>query len=751
MKENYKIKLIYLKNNTKHRFTEITYANNYNENYNYGFIPKENGIFIIDCDIKGGHGNGNEQFKELCKKHSYIPNDTLIIETPSGGTHYYYMLTEEAMKLNHATKINLNNRRTNIDILTNFATTAPSKIDDKQYKIINNEKIDILPNKILQEILEYNGRGFQIQREIETTYTDEVNLGLFKELLDIIDISYINEHDDWRTIIWAIKSLEQHTKTDLTDLIHYISNKTNKYNDKNNDNIIESIINSFIENNYGISYKSITYYAKLSNINKYNEIYSKYLVKTNEKPLDLTEKGLANLLYDLSGDKYIYQDDKLYIYHNSEWVNDNKAEIWNFTIGNTLIEHLTNEIINLDKSIKNIEIQNKEQLNKIDKKRAELIKYILKLKTSKFTNDIVRQLKYILKQINKHVEFDTGIEQYYNIHFKNGVYETNTATFRKRTQYDYITYFLDYDYVYYNCIDKSIHDMVYDFFVKLQPVKAQRDFTLGFLSYCLTGNTSKQIFKVNIGYTASNGKSTELNIHNKVFPIYTTKLEKNTFTYGNTKKHKSIMCCLDCPIRLAYIEELDQKKLDCDFLKDWVSGDKMTVERLYGLDESKTIQAKLMTCSNKDFVIESDNGILRRGKTQFYTSKFIDTDKDNYEKNIFKRIDNFESIFDDTDYKNAYFHLLLKYVNNLVIPKEATDNFQIIVDESNSMKTDFLELFTITNEKNDMVSKDELTESLIQYKWNDLLSMLKNNGILYDKDLRNNGKKGFLKGVKKTI
>lgn len=275
---------------------------------------------------------------------------------------------------------------------------------------------------------------------------------------------------------------------------------------------------------------------------------------------------------------------------------------------------------------------------------------------------------------------------------------------------------------------------------------------MGFLSYCLTGNTSKQIFKVNIGYTASNGKSTEMNIHNKAFPIYTTKLDKNTFTLGNAKKHKSIMCCLDKPIRLSYIEELDQKKLDCDFLKDWVSGGDITAERLYGLDEIKKIQAKLMTCSNKDFVIESDNGILRRGKTQFYTSKFIDTDIDNYEKNIFKRIDNFESIFDDPDYKNAYFHLLLQYVNNLVIPKDATENFQIIVDESNSMKSDFLELFIITNEKNDIVSKDVLTELLTpQYKWNDILSMLKTMGISYDKDLRKDGKKGYLKGVKKTL
>lgn len=53
--------------------------------------------------------------------------------------------------------------------------------------------------------------------------------------------------------------------------------------------------------------------------------------------------------------------------------------------------------------------------------------------------------------------------------------------------------------------------------------------------------------------------------------------------------------------------------------------------------------------------------------------------------------------------------------------------------------------------KNDMISKDELIESFIEYKLNDILSMLKTMGVSYDKDLKNNGKKRFLKGIRKTI
>ena len=55
-------------------------------------------------------------------------------------------------------------------------------------------------------------------------------------------------------------------------------------------------------------------------------------------------------------------------------------------------------------------------------------------------------------------------------------------------------------------IPQEAHDKVIDFFAKIQPNKEQRDFTIGYLAYSITGDTSQCIFKMNIGYTASNGK-----------------------------------------------------------------------------------------------------------------------------------------------------------------------------------------------------------------------------------------------------
>ena len=56
----------------------------------------------------------------------------------------------------------------------------------------------------------------------------------------------------------------------------------------------------------------------------FNEILKKYNGNdlTN---IDLSERGLAELFFKISGDFLIYQDDKMYIYDNDDWRYDTKG------------------------------------------------------------------------------------------------------------------------------------------------------------------------------------------------------------------------------------------------------------------------------------------------------------------------------------------------------------------------------------------------------------------------------------------
>ena len=118
---------------------------------------------------------------------------------------------------------------------------------------------------------------------------------------------------------------------------------------------------------------------------------------------------------------------------------------------------------------------------------------------------------------------------------------------------------------------------------------------------------------------------------------------------------------------------------------------------MYGTCESAPIQAKLNTCSNKDFNVDIDEGILRRGVVQMYESRFIKDIEDDWKTHTFKRVDNYGKKFECELYKNAYLHLLLSYFSlNVFIPKKNEEMFKDIAEEYDDFSNIFNELFIHT-------------------------------------------------------
>lgn len=87
-------------------------------------------------------------------------------------------------------------------------------------------------------------------------------------------------------------------------------------------------------------------------------------------------------------------------------------------------------------------------------------------------------------------------------------------------------------------------------------------------------------------------KSTIAKLFMNSLPIYSIKLNKRTFNKDYNKSHKQFVK-IKKPIRFVYIEELDEKKLDVDLLKDFVDGDQIGGnEVMYGTCEDIDIYSK---------------------------------------------------------------------------------------------------------------------------------------------------------------
>ena len=358
--------------------------------------------------------------------------------------------------------------------------------------------------------------------------------------------------------------------------------------------------------------------------------------------------------------------------------------------------------------------------------------------TTRVVNGAVAAVKSLLAAKLLTVQFDTGPEQHYNIQFNNCVFDIKEMCARARTRSDYVTQILDYDYMPRDEIRDEVHAEVRQFFEKLQPDAEQRRFKLGYMAYCLTGNTDHQIMKMNIGYSASNGKSTELKVHALSFPIYSTKLDKRTFNVTYEKRHKELLGLIDKPIRLAYIEELDRLKLDEDMLKDVVDGHELSVEVLYSTKKVKQHQCKLMTCSNKDPNVAADAGLKRRIKCQLYSSRFLDGVDDDDEKHVYRKVHGFEKKFANPEYKNAYFHLLLEHIGHLHVPRSAGEYFEEIAEDNDDFLNQLEGRFKITHDSDDRLSKREIEKFFEEFrmKWSAVLQHLKRLGLTYVRDER---------------
>jgi len=217
-----------------------------------------------------------------------------------------------------------------------------------------------------------------------------------------------------------------------------------------------------------------------------------------------------------------------------------------------------------------------------------------------------------------------------------------------------------------------------------------------------------------------------------------------------TKRHKQF-AHIKAPVRFVYIEELDKKKLDTQILKDFVDGNKVNNEIMFGTSENIPIQCKLNLISNFTPSFETDSGVARRGLLIELTNKFLP--KEEYEQNIKEKKgvypidDTLEAFIKTVEFKLAFLHILLPYaqkyhMTGLPHYNPVLSAFKEVCEDNDSIK-DFVEQFyETTNDENDRVSKEEFLEmyrlhfKLKQVTWMNVLNDIKRCGLQYNRTLR---------------
>jgi hypothetical protein len=463
------------------------------------------------------------------------------------------------------------------------------------------------------------------------------------------------------------------------------------------------------------------------------------LDKCNTQIFNKGEAEIAKWYCKLKENEIILKDSDYFVfnYENNIW-----ELVKDFIIISDIGDNISKE---LNEIINNI---NDDADTK--KKQCQLLVTLTRTKSLK---DIFSQCKTNFYNNGKEIEFDN---QRHYISFKNGIYDLKENIFRQRKLYDYLTFYLNYDYNLCNSKRKEIIDIIKRI---CNDSDSDTEAILDWFGYCITGEVRKALYLLCVGHTAENGKSTLSKMFMKMFDKYSIELNNHVFEKNYSKAHKEIINC--DKKRFVFIEELKRVNLDIELIKRFVDGNAYNTEKLFGTTQNVNIWGKIMIASNYDMITETDKGLIRRTLYYQQTNRFLNEKEYNDEinkKGIYIKNEKLLDLFEINEYRDTYVNMIIeravKYYNfDLIMPKEFKENFKNIAEESDKLKQLLDNYYEITDDDNDRIHKDNLIEHYNQVNktkvaFNFLLSDLKKHNIKYDKGKRTDGKKGSLIGLK---
>jgi hypothetical protein len=215
---------------------------------------KINNIVVLDIDFKD---NGVLEFQKYIS--SYGEPNTLTQKSPNDGKHYFFTYTHSNKSLEYLIQNFLTNkskyRNVGIDIRSNggYVLNAPSKINNKNYEIINNVSISEMPEKLVYWLLETDKLP-NARPSSEKIISVKTRLNVSKLIYDVsevqytkilkgLDASYLNEVSKWLIITNISKNL------DMYDVWDNWSRTSTKYDEYKNIIIWDSS-NGIININY---------------------------------------------------------------------------------------------------------------------------------------------------------------------------------------------------------------------------------------------------------------------------------------------------------------------------------------------------------------------------------------------------------------------------------------------------------------------------------------------------------------------
>ena len=528
------------------------------------------------------------------------------------------------------------------------------------------------------------------------------DIEISKKLALILSVERASSYAEWLEVGYCLNSI---SKCLLPAWIAF----SKKWSMFNNSDECEKQWEWFNRNNnHNYTIGSLHYWAKNDNPSEYKDIIRDSLSALVHSSVGSSgsHADVANVIYHYFKDCFVCANIK-----DNTWFhfNENKGGKWEETeMGHELRSRLSYDIVDVfnyyakiySDRAKALLLEDEDGAQLQDDKNTKCLKIMVQLKDSGYKDKVMKECKE--KFYDK-----TFIEKLNDkknlIGFDNGIYDLNKSLFRCGLPSDYVSlstgYSLPVDVKNLPVDLEEITDLVSsmdnydelnnaldDFLTKVFPIDSVREYTLRFLSSCLSGEIREEKFYFWTG-SGGNGKSKLVELIDFVLGDYSKSMDVAFLT---TKRGSSSSASPELEniknARFVYMSE--PEKSDIIYigkLKQMTGGDKMTSRALFkGTTQFKPQFKIVLMCNDLPQLGGNDGGIWRRIEVVKYLAKFTDNKRsvnhDRYQyladNQLTAKLEQWKLVL--------IIKLLLKYID---YDKEGTCPPEEVKDETKQYKT----------------------------------------------------------------
>jgi hypothetical protein len=573
---------------------------------------------------------------------------------------------------------------------------------------------------------------------------EDPTYALIEELAEIIDDRFIcipGCYNDWRNIVWALKSESNLYKT--------IAMRLSKRDLKFYDNLrFHQLWDSYKTGFLTIS--TFYHYAKLSNEPLFRQIMAKY-----QPPLFISVENLHDIFKCAEVISATLKT--TLILCKERWWVLNEKQLWREI--KEPIFYIVQEIrkyIDYSQNKNSLEIKlalngEKDRLIQVGK---EYLKCYEKINQASYAS--------ICKQfLRKHLvddSFENKLDKNSGfLAFQNGVLDLQTGTFRHGIQWDdFLSDTIQYDWTPH---DPAKMQYLKQVLLKILNNNAEHlDYYLSVIAFSFIGrpHLDKSIYFMIDGTSngrGDNGKTFFFDILDSLMPCYVYKSKGSLLEEGNAKLHKQL--CMTKAKRLVWLDEFSKtKKTNPVLLKEIADGKTIENEVMFGTSDKIQILYKMFILSNHIPKVDpNEEAVYNRYKQVSFGSHFDRTGVRKLE-NPTELLFIADPGLSDTiknDYYNEVFGIICEYAQKYFVDGGLRIPLQFLNDAKETKdKNDEFVLWFSDNCIQDLsgrISLDVMCE-MSSFQKDFIKDGMKRMGFKYNKDLKGVGKDKFGKFYK---